>query len=46
MPDLLDTRLENRWLVYPNHANNLGTVHGGYVMMWVNYPCVYDGACR
>jgi acyl-CoA hydrolase len=36
MPDLLDTRLENRWLVYPNHANNLGTVHGGYVMMWLD----------
>lgn len=36
MPDLLDTRIENRWLVYPNHANNLGTVHGGFVMMWMD----------
>jgi len=36
MPDLLDTRIENRWLVYPNHANNIGTVHGGYVMMWMD----------
>lgn len=36
MPDLLDTRLENRWLVYPNQANTLGTVHGGYVMMWMD----------
>lgn len=36
MPDLLDTRLENRWLVYPNHANNIGSVHGGYVMMWMD----------
>jgi len=36
MPDLLDTRLENRWLVYPNHANNLGTVHGGFVMKWMD----------
>jgi len=36
MPDLLDTRLENRWLVYPNHANNLGTVHDGFVMKWMD----------
>ena len=36
MVDLLETRIENRQLVYPNHANNLGTVHGGYVMMWMD----------
>ncbi len=36
MPDLLATRLENRWLVQPNHANSLGTAHGGNVMKWMD----------
>lgn len=36
MPDLLDTVLENRWLVQPNHANNLGTTHGGNVLKWMD----------
>lgn len=32
----MDTYIENRWMVLPNHTNNLGTVHGGNVMKWVN----------
>lgn len=36
MPALLDTRIENRWLVNPNHANSLGTAHGGNVMEWMD----------
>lgn len=36
MPDLLDTFLENRWLVQPNHANTLGTTHGGNVLKWMD----------
>ena len=36
MPDLLETYLENRWLVLPNHANNLGTTHGGTVLKWMD----------
>jgi acyl-CoA hydrolase len=36
MPDLLDTYVENRWIVQPNHANNLGTAHGGNVMKWMD----------
>ena len=36
MPDLLDTYLENRWLVQPNHANSLGTTHGGDVLKWMD----------
>jgi acyl-CoA hydrolase len=36
MPDLLDTHLENRWLVQPNHANSLGTTHGGDVLKWMD----------
>ena len=36
MPDLLDTHLENRWLVHPNHANSLETAHGGNVMKWMD----------
>jgi acyl-CoA hydrolase len=36
MPDLLDTYLENRWLVQPNHANSLGTTHGGNVLKWMD----------
>lgn len=36
MVDLEDTRIENRWIVLPNHTNNLGTVHGGNVMKWMD----------
>jgi len=36
MTDLLDTYVENRWMVQPNHANNLGTAHGGNVMKWMD----------
>ena len=36
MPDLMDTYIENRWIVQPNHANNLGTAHGGNVMKWMD----------
>jgi acyl-CoA hydrolase len=36
MPTISDTYIENRHRVQPNHANNLGSVHGGYVMMWLD----------
>ena len=36
MPDLMDTYLENRWMVQPNHANNLDTAHGGNVLKWMD----------
>ncbi|WP_254274255.1 acyl-CoA thioesterase [Haloarcula marina] len=36
MPDLLETYLENRWMVQPNHANHLGTTHGGNVLKWMD----------
>lgn len=36
MTDLLDTLIENRWIVQPNHANNLDTAHGGNVMKWMD----------
>ncbi|WP_226012959.1 acyl-CoA thioesterase [Halomicrobium salinisoli] len=36
MPTVLDTRLENRWMVEPNHANHLGTTHGGNVLKWMD----------
>ena len=36
MPDLLDTRVTNRWLVQPNHANSLETAHGGNVLKWMD----------
>ncbi|MFB6073632.1 MAG: acyl-CoA thioesterase [Haloarculaceae archaeon] len=36
MPDVMDTFLENRWLVGPNQANNLGTTHGGNVLKWMD----------
>ena len=36
MPDLLETLIENRWMVQPNHANNLNTAHGGNVMKWMD----------
>jgi uncharacterized protein (TIGR00369 family) len=36
MPTLTDTRIENRWMVQPNHANSLGSVHGGNVLKWMD----------
>jgi len=36
MPDLMDTFIENRWMVQPNHANSLGTTHGGNVLKWMD----------
>ncbi|MDG5775366.1 acyl-CoA thioesterase [Haloarculaceae archaeon H-GB2-1] len=36
MPDLVDTIIENRWIVQPNHANTLGTAHGGTVLKWMD----------
>lgn len=36
MVDLLDTYIENRYRVNPNHGNNYGTVHGGNVMKWMD----------
>jgi acyl-CoA hydrolase len=34
--DLLETYIENRWMVQPNHANSLGTAHGGNVLKWMD----------
>lgn len=36
MPDLLDTHMENRWMIQPNHANVLDTAHGGHVLKWMD----------
>ena len=36
MPTVVDTFIENRWLVQPNHANTLGTTHGGNVLKWMD----------
>lgn len=36
MTPLLDTFIENRSTVQPNHANPLGTAHGGNVMKWMD----------
>lgn len=36
MPDLRETRIENREMVQPNHANNLDTAHGGNVLKWMD----------
>lgn len=36
MPDLMDTYVENRWMVQPNHANVLQTAHGGHVLKWMD----------
>jgi acyl-CoA hydrolase len=36
MPTLCETYIENRWLVQPNHANTLGTAHGGNVLKWMD----------
>ncbi|ELZ24286.1 acyl-CoA thioester hydrolase [Halosimplex carlsbadense 2-9-1] len=32
----MDTFLENRYMVQPNHANSLGTTHGGNVLKWMD----------
>jgi acyl-CoA hydrolase len=32
----MDTFIENREMVQPNHANSLETVHGGNVMKWMD----------
>lgn len=34
--DLLDTFIENREMVQPNHANSLQTAHGGNVLKWMD----------
>ncbi len=36
MTELLETYIENRELVQPNHANNLDTAHGGNVLKWMD----------
>ena len=36
MGDLIDTFIEDRNRIQPNHANNLGTAHGGYVLRWMD----------
>ncbi len=36
MPALLETYIENRFPVQPNHANNNGTLHGGNLMKWLD----------
>jgi acyl-CoA hydrolase len=36
MPDLMDTYIENRHLVQPNHTNNYDIAHGGNVMKWMD----------
>lgn len=36
MSRLVDTYIENRHRVQPNHANNYDTAHGGIVMKWMD----------
>ncbi|WP_049925109.1 acyl-CoA thioesterase [Halopiger goleimassiliensis] len=36
MTDLMETLVENREMVQPNHANMLGSAHGGNVMKWMD----------
>lgn len=36
MPSLEETIIEDRNRIQPNHANNLGTAHGGYVLRWMD----------
>lgn len=36
MPDLMDTYIENRKMIQPNHANDLDTTHGGNVLKWMD----------
>ncbi|MDL5360534.1 acyl-CoA thioesterase [Halalkalicoccus sp. NIPERK01] len=34
--ELLETYIENREMVQPNHANSLQTAHGGNVLKWMD----------
>ncbi|ELY99005.1 thioesterase superfamily protein [Natrialba chahannaoensis JCM 10990] len=36
MTDLMETLVENREMVQPNHANMLDSAHGGNVMKWMD----------
>ncbi|MDQ2071856.1 acyl-CoA thioesterase [Haloarcula sp. NS06] len=36
MPTVLETYIENRWMVQPNHSNHLGSTHGGNVLKWMD----------
>ncbi|MXV62253.1 acyl-CoA thioesterase [Natronorubrum sp. JWXQ-INN-674] len=36
MTDLMETLVENREMVQPNHANMLEVAHGGNVMKWMD----------
>ena len=36
MTDVVDTHIENREMVQPNHANSLQTAHGGHVLKWMD----------
>lgn len=36
MVNLMDTFIEDRNRIQPNHANNIGTAHGGYVLRWMD----------
>jgi acyl-CoA hydrolase len=36
MPTVLETYIENRFRVQPNHANNNNTLHGGNLMKWLD----------
>jgi len=36
MTDLLETYIQNREMVQPNHANMLETAHGGNVLKWMD----------
>ncbi|WP_254862942.1 acyl-CoA thioesterase [Halovivax gelatinilyticus] len=36
MTSLMETYIENRELVQPNHTNMLGKTHGGNVMKWMD----------
>lgn len=36
MTDLMDTYIENRQLVQPNHTNNYDMAHGGNVLKWMD----------
>lgn len=36
MPTLSETRIENRYRVQPNHANNYESLHGGTLMRWMD----------
>jgi acyl-CoA hydrolase len=36
MTELLNTVIENRWIVQPTHTNVHGTAHGGRVVKWMD----------